>query len=73
MDDLKAILDRLGAIQAAAVLFPAATREIIQPAYHAGKLTIGEIARLVGIPDRYVAFVLSDHWPPIYQKLLAIS
>lgn len=72
-DGAQALFDRVGALQAAAVLFPIAVRDLLLPYYHPdGILTDDEIVRMVGIPQIYVRMVMSEFWPNVYQHLCKI-
>jgi hypothetical protein len=62
--------DRFGQLQALAVLFPRAARNLLLEPYNAKKITSKEIAALAEIPVHYVAFLMSDEWEKIYSLLL---
>lgn len=62
--------DRVAELQATAVLFPIAARELLHGPYQAKKLSIEDIVRLVDLPPRYVAYVMSDVWEGIHDMLI---
>ena len=62
--------DRVAELQAAAILFPYKTRELLYGPYHRDKtVTIEDIVRIVDLPPRYVAYVMSDVWEGIHSML----
>ena len=62
--------DRVALLQATAVLFPLRARELFKAD---GTLSNAEIAKLVDIPSRYVAVVMSDSWPAIHKILIGLK
>jgi hypothetical protein len=68
-DEKKALFDRVGALQAVAILFPLAIRELLLPKYQEGVLTDDEIVRIVCLPQVYVRLVMSEFWPDIWEEL----
>lgn len=72
-DGLPTASDRIGILQAIAVLFPWEAREILLKAVAAGRLNEAEVARLVDLPQRYTALVMSEYWPDLYADLCAIA
>lgn len=66
-DGLAALTDRVALLQATAVLFPWRARELIK---NAGNLSIPEIAKLVDLPERYVAAVMDDDWGLIHDIIV---
>lgn len=65
-DGDKTISDRLGTYKAIAVLFPYAVREIFMPKYQANLISYEDIAKIVDVPARYAALVMSDHWATLH-------
>jgi len=68
-DSKKAIFDRVGALQAVAVLFPMAIRELLLPKHQEGVLADDEIVHIVGLPQVYVRLVMSEFWPAVHAAL----
>ena len=68
-DNRKALFDRVGALQAVAVLFPIAIRELLLSKHQEGVLADDEIVHIVGLPQVYVRLVMSEFWPKIHQAL----
>lgn len=62
-----ASVDKLGGIPAAALLLPAAARELLMPAYEAGLVSDLNIAELAMIPEQHVRAVMSPIWPAVYK------
>ncbi len=62
--------DRVAAFEAAAVLFPWATRELLLKPFNDKKIALDDICRLVDIPRKYVAFVMHESWPAVHDILL---
>lgn len=58
--------DRVALYEAVAVLFPYATRQLLMKPYKEEKITLADIARLVDIPYKYVAFVMHDVWDRVH-------
>ena len=71
-DGIQALFDRIGALQAVAVLFPMAVRELILPKYAEGLIADDEIVGIVGIPERYVRIVMSEFWPRIHKSVCSL-
>ncbi|HTK35669.1 MAG TPA: hypothetical protein VL358_10355 [Caulobacteraceae bacterium] len=71
-DGLPTVSDRIGILQAMAVLFPWASREILVKARMAGRVSPSEVARLVDLPQRYTDLVMSEMWPSMYQSLIKL-
>jgi hypothetical protein len=69
-DGYAASTDRVALLQATAILFPWAARELIVAN---GGLSRAEIAKLVDLPERYVALVMDEQWPAIRDILLTIT
>lgn len=69
-DGSATLSDRAAMAQAVAVLFPWRARELIMAD---GSLTIAEIAKLVDLPIRYVALVMSETWDSLHDILLSIK
>lgn len=61
--------DYLTDLYAMAILFPFAAREVLMPAYEAGKITADDIAKTADLPLKVVGVVMSDMWPVIYASL----
>ena len=61
--------DRVAELQASAVLFPFAARNLFLKPFQEKKLPLAEIIRLTDLPPRYVAYVMSDIWPGIHELL----
>lgn len=70
-DGAKVWSDRLATYFAVAVLFPWAARELLIEQVKDGKLTIEDVARLVDIPERYVALVFSEDWVTLHKLMIA--
>lgn len=70
-DGHKVWTDRFATYEALAVLFPWATRDLLLPKFKEGKLSIADIAQLVGLPNRYVTMVMSEIWAEAYPFLIA--
>jgi hypothetical protein len=64
--------DRLMDIQAVAVLFPMAARNILLKAYQEEKLSSTTIATLARLPERYVRWVMSDQWERLYPQIIEL-
>lgn len=62
--------DRVALLQATAVLFPLKARELIVAN---GSLSRPEVAKLVDVPERYVALVMSESWPGIHDILVELA
>ncbi len=62
--------DRVAEFQALAVLFPRAARNALMPKYIDKSLAASEIAKLAGIPERYIAYLMSERWVEMYDQLL---
>lgn len=56
--------DRVAMLKATAILFPWRARELI---LKDGKLSQSEIAKLMGLPARYVALVMNEVWGEIHD------
>lgn len=63
-DGMPALTDRVALLQATAVLFPWASRELFRKD---GKLSTHQIAKLMDLPERYVAAVMDDDWELIHD------
>lgn len=62
--------DRVAEFEAVAVLFPWATRQLLMRPFNEGKLTLEDIARLVDLPYKYVAFVMHESWEAVHESLI---
>jgi hypothetical protein len=71
-DGYNVFTDRMAILQAVAVLFPLAARDILLPAYKAGKIDLEAIAELAELPTPVVVLVMSDEWPKIYGNVLKV-
>lgn len=69
-DGHQVLTDRMVIILALAVLFPMRAREILLPAYVAGKISLERIADDAELPPEYVATVLHDSWPDAISAVL---
>lgn len=69
-DGDKTISDRVGIYKAIAVLFPWATREVFMKPFNEGKLSHEDIAKIVDIPARYAALVMTDVWEAVHNVLV---
>ncbi|WP_293906589.1 hypothetical protein [Phenylobacterium sp.] len=72
-DGLPTVSDRIGILQAVAVLFPWAAREILIKARAADRVSALEVSRLVDLPQRYTNMVMSEYWPAMYESLLSMK
>ena len=64
--------DRLMDIQAVAVLFPLAARNILLPAYQEEKIMPATLATLARLPERYVRWVMSEQWEKLYPIIVEL-
>ena len=69
-DGTQVLTDRMVLILALAVLFPMGARDILLPAYRAGKITLERIADDAELPPEHVAMVLHDSWPQYLASVL---
>lgn len=70
-DPAFALVDKMGALPASALLLPKATRELLLPAYNAKILTDDAIAELVMMPPQHVRAVMSSDWPNVYDVIMS--
>jgi hypothetical protein len=61
--------DRNAEYIAVAVLFPLGVRNVLMNKYKQKKIGVIEISKLVGIPPKYVVYVMHDNWPEILKLL----
>jgi hypothetical protein len=61
--------DRVAEFEAAAILFPWSARQLLMRPYTEGKITLGDIARLVDIPITYVALIMHESWDNLHTIL----
>ncbi|MBG1233994.1 hypothetical protein [Aestuariivirga litoralis] len=71
-EDGKVLTDRIAVLQAIAVLFPMAARNLLLPKYQEKKITLEEIAELVELPPFAARYVMSDTWPKTHENLLKL-
>lgn len=71
-DGHKAFTDRLAILQAVAVLFPLAAREIVLPAYKAEKMSLKDVAELAELPEFIVAMVMDENWPKTLASVMTV-
>jgi hypothetical protein len=62
--------DRVAEYEAAAVLFPWATRQLLLEPYREGKIALDDIHRMVDIPFRFVFFVMHPSWEEAHKALI---
>jgi hypothetical protein len=67
-----ALSDRIAILHAVAVLFPITARDMLLPMFRDKKITVGEIAKLVALPEPYVTFAMSDVWTSTHPAMIAI-
>lgn len=68
-DNVASWTDYFTEFHAIAVLFPIEAREVLLPAYRAGKMTLADISDRADLPEEVVGVVMSDQWPVIYSAL----
>lgn len=68
-DGLQVLTDRMAVTEALAVLFPLAARNELYKPFKDGKLALADIARIVNIPQRYVALAMHESWESLYEFL----
>ena len=62
--------DRLMDVQAVAVLFPMAARNILLKSYQEEKILPATLATLARLPERYVRWVMSEQWEKLYPTII---
>ena len=63
--------DNVAILHAVAVLFPFKVRQLLLPPFEEGKISIQEIAeKIVDLPPKYVATVMSHRWETIYDLMM---
>ena len=71
LDGVHANSDRAAMIHVIAVMFPWAARELLMGPLRDNKITLDRIADILDLPVNYVAFAMSDYWPPIHNSMMA--
>ena len=69
-NSMQALSDHFADVRAVALLFPLKARELLLPKYTTGAISADEIVRIVGIPERYVHFAMSEFWPAVYGVIV---
>ena len=68
-DGAPVVTDRVALYEAAAILFPWRARQLLMRPFTEGKMTLSDIARLVDIPYKYVAFIMHESWESVHVLL----
>lgn len=69
-DGIQALSDRIRIWHALAVLFPMAARDLFMTPFREGKISIGFIADMVELPEKYVVLVMNDHWVNVHGRMV---
>jgi hypothetical protein len=69
-DGWKVLTDKVAIYEAIAVLFPLAARALMLELLKSGKTTVGEIAHIVDLPERFVRLVMWEKWPNVHSNLV---
>jgi hypothetical protein len=64
--------DRIAILHAVAVLLPLATRNLLLPKLHDGKITLDEIAELVALPRPCVTVAMGDNWGATHRSMISL-
>lgn len=69
-DGNRVLCDRFANYQAAAVMIPWATRQLLKSKVDSKKLTYHDIVNMTSVPLRYVILTMSDAWDEIYPLIV---
>jgi hypothetical protein len=65
-------IDFVAEAVATAILFPIAARDIFTSYVTEKKLSLGNLALIADIPERYVEMAMAANWPAIHARLLML-